>query len=197
MAYQPGAAELQRATADLTMIASYYLLWVKECTVKGSRNKTKQTVQFEYKDESFFKKNTWGQLCCPPCNAAADLISTADSATLKLDNQKNGWKRVCVYHKADGKHCLVRALVQHYLHLRNMGANSKTFLLAYHNDKGQHRDITNKDVSKALKMAATALDYPMSKGIPIDRIDTHFLRSGGANTLSLEGYSDTQIQKMG
>jgi hypothetical protein len=35
------------------------------------------------------------------------------------------------------------------------------------------------------------------KGILIDQIDTHLLRSGGANALSLSGYSDTQIQKMG
>ena len=31
----------------------------------------------------------------------------------------------------------------------------------------------------------------------MDHIDTHSLRSGGANALSLSGYSDTQIQKMG
>jgi hypothetical protein len=41
-----------------------------------------------------------------------------------------------------------------------------------------------------------ALDYPTAKGIPIDRIDTHSLRSGSANVLSLARYSDTQIQKM-
>ena len=41
------------------------------------------------------------------------------------------------------------------------------------------------------------MDYPTAKGIPIDRIDTHSLRSGGANALSLAGYSNTQIQKMG
>ena len=28
-------------------------------------------------------------------------------------------------------------------------------------------------------------------------MDTHSLRGGGANALSLNGYSDTQIQKMG
>ena len=33
--------------------------------------------------------------------------------------------------------------------------------------------------------------------MPIERIDTHSLRGGGANALSLAGYSDTQIQKMG
>ena len=41
------------------------------------------------------------------------------------------------------------------------------------------------------------LRYPSKKGIPIQRINTHSLRSGGANALSLAGYSDTQIQKMG
>jgi hypothetical protein len=46
-------------------------------------------------------------------------------------------------------------------------------------------------------MAATALNYPSLKEIPIDRIDTHSLRSGGANALALSGYSDMQIQKMG
>jgi hypothetical protein len=48
-----------------------------------------------------------------------------------------------------------------------------------------------------LKAAATVLEYSTAKGIPIDRIDTHSFRSGGANALSLSGYSDTQIQKMG
>jgi len=46
-------------------------------------------------------------------------------------------------------------------------------------------------------MAATLLHYPTTRGIPIERIDTHSLRSGGANALALSGYSDTQIQKMG
>jgi hypothetical protein len=56
MAYQPGTPERQRATADLTMIAFYYLLRVGEYTVKGARNSKKQTVQFKYDDVSFFKK---------------------------------------------------------------------------------------------------------------------------------------------
>jgi hypothetical protein len=85
----------------------------------------------------------------------------------------------------------------HPPHLRENGADTKTFLSAYYDDKGQRGDITNEDVSKALKAAATVLEYPTMKGIPIDRIDTHSLRSGGANALSLSGNSDTQIQKMG
>ena len=57
--------------------------------------------------------------------------------------------------------------------------------------------VTDKHISRGLKTAALALNYPSKKGIPIERIDTHSLRSGGANALALAGYSDTQIQKMG
>jgi hypothetical protein len=181
------------------MIAFYYLLCVGEYKIKGLRNNTKQTVQFKYKDVSFFKKDSHGQLRCLPRDAPASLIATASGATLKLDNQKNGWKGVCVYHELNSNnwHCPVRALARCYLHLCNMGANSKIFLSAHYDDRGQRNDITNKDVRKALKVAATVLDYPRAKGIPVDCIDTHLLWSGGTNTLSLGGYLDTQIQKMG
>ena len=74
---------------------------------------------------------------------------------------------------------------------------TKTYLSAYFNNEGQRFDITNKDVSAAFKLAVTILDYHTTKGIPIDRIDTQSLRSGGANALLLAEYSDTQIQKMG
>jgi hypothetical protein len=78
-----------------------------------------------------------------------------------------------------------------------MGTDMKIFLSAHYDDNGQRSDITNKDVGKALKAAATVLDYPTAKGISVDHIDTHLLQSGGANALSLAGYSDTLSQKMG
>ncbi len=78
-----------------------------------------------------------------------------------------------------------------------MGATATTFLSTYFDDNKTQRDITNKDVSRVLKVAATLLDYPTAWGIPVDRINTHSLQSGGANALFLAGYSDTQIQKMG
>ena len=46
-------------------------------------------------------------------------------------------------------------------------------------------------------MAAEALKYPTIKGIPIEWVNTHLLRSGGANALALASYLDTHIQKMG
>ena len=127
-------------------------------------------MQFKYEDISFFKKNSQGQLRCLPCDAPAELIATANGATLKLDNQKNGWKGICVYHETNGNqwHCPVCALARYYIHLHSMGADAKTYLLAYYNDKGKCGIITNKDISRALKAAANVLDYPNAKGIPID-----------------------------
>ena len=113
------------------MIAFYYLLRVGKYTVKRLRNSTKQTVQFKYKDVTFFRKNNRGELRCLSWDAPAHLIASADGATLKLDNQKNGRKDVCVYHKANGEawHCPVRALARRHIHLCNNGADTKTFLL--------------------------------------------------------------------
>jgi hypothetical protein len=97
---------LDQAIGDLTLIAFYYLLCIGEYTVKGTRNDTKQTVQFKYEDVTFFKNNEYGKLRCLPRNAAPSLIANADGATMKLDNQKNGWKGVCIYHEANGKEFL-------------------------------------------------------------------------------------------
>jgi hypothetical protein len=58
-------------------------------------------------------------------------------------------------------------------------------------------DLQDSDVRSSLKTVAAVLDYPKGRGIPINRIDTHSLRIGGANALSLAGCSKQQIQKMG
>ncbi len=68
--------------------------------------------------------------------------------------------------------------------------------MAYFNESGRY-DVTSGHISSALKMAVEALKYPTIKGIPIKRVNTHLLQSGGANALAHAGYSDTQIQKMG
>ncbi len=111
-AYKLGSSEWDKATTDLTMITFYYLLGISEYKLKGTRNNSKQMVQFKYKDVTFFCKNKLGQLQCLPRDAPNELIATADGATLKLDNQKNGLKGVCIYHKTNGDllNCPVCAL---------------------------------------------------------------------------------------
>ncbi len=69
---------------------------------RGKRAR-KQTVQFKVEDVTFFKTDKHGTLHCLPRNAPVSLIMTAESATLKLDNQKNGWKGVCVHQEANGE----------------------------------------------------------------------------------------------
>ena len=115
---------------------------------------------------------------------------TADGATLKLDNQKNGWKGVCVFHEAygDAINCPVCALGRRVRHIRGGSGQGKTFLLAYYVGRRCY-NVTPENVSAAVKGA--------SKGIPIQCVNTHSLRSGGANALALSGYTDTQIQNMG
>ncbi len=168
-AYKFGSSEWDKATADFMMIAFYYLLCIGKYTVKGTQNNSKQTVQFKYEDVTFFRKNNLGQLQCLPRDAPDKLISTADGATLKLDNQKNGWKGVCIYHEinSDLLNCLIRALSRHYLHLHKHQADSNTFLSAYFEEGGKQADVTNEDVGKAIKCAGSALEYPTKKGIPI------------------------------
>ena len=63
-------------------------------------------------------------------------------------------------------------------------------------DNVGHGHVTGEMVSYAVKYAAAALDYP-GRGIPLKRVDTHSLRSGGACALSLSGFKPHQIMKMG
>jgi hypothetical protein len=77
-----------------------------------------------------------------------------------------------------------------------MGRVQRLFCQHFWTD-GVRLDVTAENINRALKSAAVELQYPTTKGIPIDRINTHSFRSGGAHALALAGYSDTQIQKMG
>ena len=180
----PGANELDKAIGDLTLIVFYYLLRVGEYTIKGNRNNTKQTVQFRVQDVTFFKRDQNGRLWQLSRASRDDQILTADSATLKLDNQKNGWKGVCIHqeHNGDAHHCPVRALGRRYVHIRNNTHDSSTFLSAFFVNTARF-DVTDRDIRCSVKRAARELHYPSLKGIPVERIDTHSLRSGGANAL--------------
>jgi hypothetical protein len=196
---QPGATESVKALGDISLIMFYFLIRIGEMTMKSLRasQMNKRTVQFRYKDVTFFMKDEKGKLKQIPRNAPAWMILAADAVTLKLDNQKNGWKGVCIsqHSNGEGEFDPVRALARRYIHIRENTSDVETYLSAVFEDEVR-TDVLAKDVSAGLKMAAAALDYPASRG-PIDKIDTHSLRIGGTNVLSLVGYTNRQIQKMG
>ncbi len=55
---------------------------------------------------------------------------------------------------------------------------------------------TIRKIDACGKALRVCLCNPILKGIPIERINTHSLRSGGTNAIALSGYSNTQVQKM-
>jgi hypothetical protein len=57
-----GVSELVNATGDLSLIAIYYLLRIGEYTTKGSRNESKQTVQYCMRDVVLFGLDLYGKL---------------------------------------------------------------------------------------------------------------------------------------
>ena len=194
------AMVLATVVGDLTLIAFYFLLRVGEYTIKSRRNESKQTVPFKMENITFFKRDKMAQLRQLSRWAPDEDILTADSAAMTLDNQKNGHKNVCIHHEANGDLilCPVRAVGRRYVYLRkHMNNNWETPIHAYWDDEGCRKDVTDNNIRSALKSAATELEYPSTRGIPIDRVDTHSLRGGGANALSLNGDSDTKIQKLG
>ena len=85
-------------------------------------------MQFKLEDTMFFCQNAKGHLCQLLINALEEEILSADGATLKLDNQKNGWKGVCVYqeHNGDEKFSPVRALGRRCISIRKKVSNKKT-----------------------------------------------------------------------
>jgi hypothetical protein len=132
----PEACKLDCTLGNLTMITFYYLLRIGEYTTKGNCNNSKQTEEFKMGDITFFAKDKQGNLRCLPQNATSDLIAAMDGATMKLDNQKNGWKGVCVYQEANGDplNCPVKALSRCYLHLHTNGATKTTIISSYFNE---------------------------------------------------------------
>jgi len=98
----------------------------------------------------------------------------ADSVTLQLTNQKNGWKNVCINHHHNGEKLLspTKAIARRYLHIRD-NTTSDDFLttnLSACFVNGCKYEVTDKDVRHAIKYAAKELNYPENKGIPIERI---------------------------
>ena len=168
-AMEPEAGKGRNAIADLTLIAFYYLLHIGEYTCRTKRNNEKQTVQFRIQDVTFFKRNKEGRLKQMSLKASAKETVIADSCTVKISNQKNGWRGICINHHANGDPnlCTVKALARWYVHIKANKRNPDTFLSTYWENGGKH-DVTDGDIRKTLKLAAVILDYPEMKGILIN-----------------------------
>ena len=171
---------------------------------KGCVNNTKQTTEFEVHDTTFFRCNPVTQqlLVLPAGTASDEALLEAHEVSLRFRYQTNGWKNVCIFQESNGEtyNCGTRAIARRVIHIRHHSASwqaARLLPLSTYFVNGTRCHVTQEDMSKHLRMAATMLNYPTVKNIPVDRVDTHPLRGGGANALSLSGYSDREIMKMG
>ena len=189
------ATDLARAVGCLAVTAFYFLLRSAEYAHRAGREDTAatQTQQFRVKDVRFFATDpATGRLRQIPLHVRdAEILA-------RLENQKNGWKNVCVHQERNDHKfaCPVVALALRVIEIRRHTSCRDTPLSAYWQD-GVRRDVTDDDVRKALKTAAELLRYGDLRNIDIGYVDAHSLRGGGANTLHAAGFSDRQIMKMG
>lgn len=197
-AYRWQSSVVREAIDNLICIAFYYLLQIEEYTTKTKRKKKTRTRQFRVKDVTFFKRGKDGRLHPIPNNATEQDIMSADAATLRILNQKNGHAGAFVHHSANKEcplACPVKALARRVAHIKRHTANGNAFLCTYYDEAGRGL-VTNDQVSFTVKCAANCLKYE-ERGIPIDRVDTHSLRSGGVCALKLSGHDDVEIRNMG
>ena len=90
--------------------------------------------------------------------------------------------------------CPVKSLARRVAHIWVHTSYGTTLLCAYWDSVGRV-DVTDRDMRFHMKFAAEKLGYPY-RNIPIDRIDTHSNRSGGACAMKLAGYYDEIIVKV-
>ena len=81
------------------------------------------------------------------------------SCTLKLSNQKNGWRGVCINHRANGNPimCPVKALGRWYVHIMSNKHKQGMFLSSYYIGNEKY-DVMDADIRSALKAAVVVLN---------------------------------------
>ena len=182
-----------RAVADLVIIAFFYLLRVGEYTMSSRKDrKKKRTVPLRTKDIILWKEDR------PlPHSAPLGTLLTATSATIKLENTKNGTKNATVHHGAQGGAiCPVAAIARRVHEAYQLDPSGNANLGTTTNRKGQTTVVSDRDVNVAVRWAAWK-DGLFERGYSKSRVSSHSLRAGGAMALKLNGETDSTIKIMG
>ena len=181
----------QQATSHLTNIAFYYLLRGGEYTYSG-RNQKRRTVQFRVQDVTFRK----GPIIIPNTAPLQQLLQ-ATTATLTIDNQKNGQRGQCIHQHCTGKSTSpVKSLAHRVNHIMSHTTHQSTPISTYFTSTGSKHNIYLSHISKAVKDAVLNLGLTQ-QGFHPSRVSSHSLRAGGAMALKLHGYDRDTIKKMG
>ena len=132
-----------------------------------------------------------------PHNSPLHVLESADSATICLENQKNGRKGGSVHHKATtGAFCPIKALARRVFNIF-WGSNSDEARLGHvYRADGTISRVADKDINVAIRWGALA-DGLLARGYTLDRISSHSLRAAGAMALKLNGCSTETIMRLG
>jgi hypothetical protein len=188
-----------RAQSDLCTIAFFYLLRVGEYTnpmfVKrnGILVRATRTKQFSMGDVGFFKN---GHILSR--KSPLSRLLTADSATLKITNQKNGRMGQTIHHTATAHPCCpIKALARRVHNvLSNGGSHDHLLCDFWSTSNNTFKSVSRDDIIRMLRITVKTMKLD-SQGIDPDLIGAHSLRAGGAMALKLHGCSDSTIRKMG
>ena len=185
------------ASSDLSLIAFYYLLRVGEYTKpryimrNGRKERASRTKQFSVENVGFFKDGA-----ILPRSSPLSVLLTADSATLKITNQKNGRMGQTIHQRAIPLGpCPVQALARRVAHILDNGGTEASLLCDVHIDH-EWISIESSHIISLLRKAVASLHLDKA-GIDPDLVGAHSLRAGGAMALKLHGFDDTTIMKMG
>ena len=189
-------SSITKATADLALIAFYYLLRIGEYTrprnPNNARPNTKRTIQFRVGDIGFFKNDK-----ILPRSSPLEILLQADSCTFKITNQKNGRMGETIHNHAlpTTTLCPVKAAARRVFHiLQNNGTSTNCICDVFENNRWTH--VTPTHMITNIRTTVRYLDL-QNHGIDPDLVGVHSLRAGGAMAMKLQGFNDTTIMKQG
>ena len=187
---------LQHAVGDLSLIGFYYLLrsgeYTKPRMIKqnGRMVPATRTRQFRVGDIGFFKDHK-----VLPRRSALDHLLTADSATMKITNQKNGRMGQTLHQQSTGSNGAVAGLARRVHHILSNGGNEHSLLCDVYKN-GHWTSVTGQHMVTAIRETVKMLQLH-NNGYDPDMVGAHSLRAGGAMALKLMGYKDSDIRKFG
>ena len=186
-----------QAKGDLATVAFYYLLRNGEYTkprkveLNGRRVPATRTRQFRVCDVGFFRDRK-----ILPRRSPLEILIQADSATLKITNQKNGRMGQTLHQQSTGSSGAVAALCRRVHHIVSNGGSDNQLICDVRLPTGTWYSISQHDMVQTVRTATKSLKLH-ENGIDPDLIGAHSLRAGGAMSLKIMGYSDSTIQKIG
>lgn len=187
--YVSSPSSQHQAIADLIILAFFFLLRVGEYTCTSGRTQ-KRTVSIQKRHVTLRR----GDQVIPHTASLATMLK-ADSVTINLENQKNGFKNATLHHTRTSQSSFdpVVAAVRRLHHLRDQPPSTP---ICTYIDQGKRCHVSATHIRQAIRRSAIATNLHLA-GYELDRIGSHSLRASGAMALKLNGYDESTIKKLG